>query len=164
MSAGISGDEKLRIGDTRGHIIELDPSTTPKNAIVIMDGSVPFVTTAEEMEKAIPDRGPLVRACGACHKTPGSMGVKELSSCGSCGMTRYCSRECQRCVLPICVQLEGAQSDLQRTRRVGGSTSKGEGGCALGRQAILHTLDDPGLVQKSECGHRACRFPHPRRL
>ncbi|KAJ7030471.1 hypothetical protein C8F04DRAFT_961680 [Mycena alexandri] len=60
-----------------------------------MDGSEPFVTTAEGMAAAIPDRGPLVRACGTCHKTPASMGVQEFSKCASCGMTRYCSRQCQ---------------------------------------------------------------------
>ncbi|KAJ7773322.1 hypothetical protein B0H16DRAFT_1363524, partial [Mycena metata] len=120
MSGPISDDEKvtqpIRIGDTSGHVIDLDPSTLPKNSIVIMDGSEPFVTTAEEMAAAIPDRGPLVRACGTCHKTPTSMGVQEFSKCASCGSTRYCSRQCQASDWkehkPICKQRVAAQNRL----------------------------------------------------
>ncbi|KAJ6619787.1 hypothetical protein B0H10DRAFT_1876702 [Mycena sp. CBHHK59/15] len=94
--SGISGVHTIDVAGTKSTAFNLDPSKLPPGSVVIMDNrsGKPFVTTREEMDNAIPDRGPLIRPCGNCNKPP-LTGDKPFAKCGKCKITHYCSRQCQ---------------------------------------------------------------------
>ncbi|KAJ7475892.1 hypothetical protein FB451DRAFT_1397282 [Mycena latifolia] len=95
-------------------------SSTSK-PVVIMDNtsSEPFITTVEEMAAAIPDLGPLVRACSGCGRSPAE-GANAFAKCGKCGTSHYCSRECQvahwKEHKPMCKQRVDAMAQLAEQR------------------------------------------------
>uniref|UniRef100_A0A0W0FW00 MYND-type domain-containing protein n=1 Tax=Moniliophthora roreri TaxID=221103 RepID=A0A0W0FW00_MONRR len=116
----VSDVESINIKGTTAASFTLDPSQLKEGSVVMLNdrSNGPVVTTVDELKKAIPDRGSLLRPCGHCRKSPGN--GKMFARCGKCKMTYYCSRDCQTANWPehetICKQRQQTAAELEKKR------------------------------------------------
>ncbi|KAK0439524.1 uncharacterized protein EV420DRAFT_1316130 [Desarmillaria tabescens] len=100
-----------------GTSMTIDRTKLSPGSIVIANSTgSPVILSREEINRVIPDKGPLHHACGACLNCP-SAGEKQYSRCAGCSTTYYCSQQCQKAHWPqhksMCKERKTARAQLK---------------------------------------------------